>query len=208
MSVDDGLVMQIHPGSFRNHNPQVFRAVWARQRRRHPDAHRLRARAETAARQRRQRARPDDHPVHARRDELRARARAAGRALPGAETRSAVVVPRQLPGHAALPRAGDRDRRLLRIPSGSTTTRAPSCRFRRATTCGGASCAASSPRRSSSTASARTRRWSWRPHSRATSRRPRTSFSHSAAACADDLTVPGSPCARLRRAGRARMSAW
>ncbi len=24
MSVDDGLVMQIHPGSFRNHNPQVF----------------------------------------------------------------------------------------------------------------------------------------------------------------------------------------
>ncbi|HLW13469.1 MAG TPA: glucuronate isomerase [Casimicrobiaceae bacterium] len=25
MSVDDGLVMQIHPGSFRNHNPQVFR---------------------------------------------------------------------------------------------------------------------------------------------------------------------------------------
>jgi glucuronate isomerase len=25
MSIDDGLVMQIHPGSFRNHNPQVFR---------------------------------------------------------------------------------------------------------------------------------------------------------------------------------------
>ena len=25
MSVDDGLVMQIHPGSFRNHNPTVFR---------------------------------------------------------------------------------------------------------------------------------------------------------------------------------------
>jgi len=25
MSVDDGLVMQIHPGSFRNHNPAVFR---------------------------------------------------------------------------------------------------------------------------------------------------------------------------------------
>ncbi|MEO5700299.1 MAG: glucuronate isomerase [Casimicrobiaceae bacterium] len=24
MSIDDGLVMQIHPGSFRNHNPQVF----------------------------------------------------------------------------------------------------------------------------------------------------------------------------------------
>lgn len=26
MSLDDGLVMQIHPGSFRNHNPQVFAA--------------------------------------------------------------------------------------------------------------------------------------------------------------------------------------
>ncbi|MGB3387577.1 MAG: glucuronate isomerase [Pseudaminobacter sp.] len=26
MSVDDGLVMQIHPGSFRNHNPQLFAA--------------------------------------------------------------------------------------------------------------------------------------------------------------------------------------
>jgi glucuronate isomerase len=25
MSIDDGLVMQIHPGSFRNHNPEVFR---------------------------------------------------------------------------------------------------------------------------------------------------------------------------------------
>lgn len=24
MSIDDGLVMQIHPGSFRNHNPTVF----------------------------------------------------------------------------------------------------------------------------------------------------------------------------------------
>ncbi len=26
MSIDDGLVMQIHPGSFRSHNPRVFRA--------------------------------------------------------------------------------------------------------------------------------------------------------------------------------------
>jgi glucuronate isomerase len=25
MSVDDGLVMQIHPGSFRRHNPHLFR---------------------------------------------------------------------------------------------------------------------------------------------------------------------------------------
>ena len=29
MSLDDGLVMQIHPGSFRNHNPRVFRRLSA-----------------------------------------------------------------------------------------------------------------------------------------------------------------------------------
>ena len=57
MSVDDGLVMQIHPGSFRNHNPRGLPRLRPRQGRRHSDAHRLRACAEAAARQRRQRAR-------------------------------------------------------------------------------------------------------------------------------------------------------
>ena len=38
MSLDDGLVMQIHPGSFRNHNPRRLRALRPRQGRRHPDA--------------------------------------------------------------------------------------------------------------------------------------------------------------------------
>ncbi len=80
MSLDDGLVMQIHPGSFRNHNPAIFRDLRPRQGRRHPDPHRLRARAEAAARPLRQRARPHAHPVHARRDDVRARAGAAGRA--------------------------------------------------------------------------------------------------------------------------------
>jgi glucuronate isomerase len=28
MSVEDGLVMQIHPGSMRNHNPSIFRRFW------------------------------------------------------------------------------------------------------------------------------------------------------------------------------------
>jgi glucuronate isomerase len=50
MSLEDGLVMQIHPGSFRNHNPQV------------------------------------------RRDSVFPRARAAGRALPDPQARSAMVV--------------------------------------------------------------------------------------------------------------------
>ena len=114
MSLDDGLVMQIHPGSFRNHNPQVLAPLRPRQGRRHPDAHRLRPRAEAAARPVRQRARTSpiilftlDETV------VRARARAARRALPRAEARSAVVVPRQPGGHAALPRAGHRDRGLL-----------------------------------------------------------------------------------------------
>ena len=42
MSVDDGLVMQIHPGSFRNHTPAMLRPLRPRQGRRHPDPHRLR----------------------------------------------------------------------------------------------------------------------------------------------------------------------
>ena len=39
MSVEDGMVMQIHPGAFRNHNRRCLRAaIGARQGRRHPDA--------------------------------------------------------------------------------------------------------------------------------------------------------------------------
>jgi glucuronate isomerase len=40
MSLDDGLVMQIHPGSHRNHNAACWPAR-PRQGRRHPDAHRV-----------------------------------------------------------------------------------------------------------------------------------------------------------------------
>jgi glucuronate isomerase len=49
MSLEDGLVMQIHPGSFRNHNQSLFE-IWAGQGRRHPDAHRLCQRFEAFAR--------------------------------------------------------------------------------------------------------------------------------------------------------------
>ena len=49
MSIDDGLVMQIHPGSFRNHNPRVYKRLRPRQGCGHSDAHRLRARSEAAA---------------------------------------------------------------------------------------------------------------------------------------------------------------
>ena len=81
MSLADGLVMQIHPGSVRDHNPRSS-SLRPGQGRRHSLAHRLCLRAETAARPVRQRARFDDHPVHARRDGLFARTRAARRPLP------------------------------------------------------------------------------------------------------------------------------
>ena len=177
MSLDDGLVMQIHPGSFRNHNPRVHARFRSRQGRRHPDAHRLRRRTEAAARPLRQRARFHADPVHARRDDLCARAGAARRPLPGAEARPAVVVPRQLRGHAALPRAGDRDGGLLqhrrlqrRHPRLPVDSRAPR-RLR------GASTAASLRPASSSTASARTKLSSWHRCWRETWPRPHTGCS-------------------------------
>ncbi len=41
MSLDDGLVLQIHPGSWRNHSPAMLAEVRPRQGFRHPDPHRL-----------------------------------------------------------------------------------------------------------------------------------------------------------------------
>ncbi len=64
MSIEDGLVMQIHPGSCRNHNPTVFRNSRPRQGRRYSDAHRLRARPEAAPRPLRERPAALDHRLH------------------------------------------------------------------------------------------------------------------------------------------------
>ena len=69
MSLDDGLVLQIHPGSLRNHNPARVRSASAATR-----APTFRPRPITSAR-----CKPlldrfgnergaDDHPLHARRD--------------------------------------------------------------------------------------------------------------------------------------------
>src|SRR5271169_1067465 len=81
MSLDDGLVMQIHPGSWRNHNPSVHRQFGRDKGADIPTTTRLRAGAEGAARSLRQREAADDHPVHARRDRLFTRTRAARRPL-------------------------------------------------------------------------------------------------------------------------------
>ena len=47
MSLDDDLVMQIHPGVYRNHNPSLFSAFRARSRRGHSTAWKFRAPPET-----------------------------------------------------------------------------------------------------------------------------------------------------------------
>ena len=170
MSLDDGLVMQIHPGSFRNHNPRVFRAFGRDKGADIPTrTDYVRALKPLLDRFGNER---DLTIILFTLDEtqLLARARAARRPLSGAEARPAVVVPRQPRRHAALSRAGDRDRGLLqhrrlqrrhaRVPvdSGAARRRAPR------------STAASSRRSSSSTGSARTRRSSSRRSSRTGSR--------------------------------------
>ena len=113
MSLDDELVLQIHPGAWRNHNAPLFDRFGAERRRRHSHRHRLRRRAAPAAQSLRQRSGAVDHRVHARREHLRARARAARRALSGAQARPGVVVPRQPGRHDAIPRANYRDRGFL-----------------------------------------------------------------------------------------------
>ena len=95
--------------------PQSARAwpLRPRQGRGYSDADRLRGRAEAPARPFRQREIADDHPVHARRDQLLARTRAARGPLSRASAGAALVVLRFGRRHAALPRAGDGDRGLL-----------------------------------------------------------------------------------------------
>ena len=110
MSLEDGLVMQLHPGSRRNHN-RLVHTLRSRHGRRHPRADELRRRAPPLL---------DRFGNDARfrlvlftLDETtftRELAPLAGHypALP----RTTVVVPRQRRGHAPLPPRGDRDRRL------------------------------------------------------------------------------------------------
>ena len=81
MSLDDGLVMQIHPGSLRNHNPALHERFGRDMGADIPTRTDYVQRAQAAARPLRQRARSDAHPFHARRDRLFARACAARRPL-------------------------------------------------------------------------------------------------------------------------------
>ena len=102
MSIDDGLVMQLHPGVVPQSQPRrCSSAFGARQGRRHPRRRTDYVRALKPLLDRfgnDRRLSPD--PLHARRDRLLARARAAGRPLSGPEARSLLVVLRQPGGHA------------------------------------------------------------------------------------------------------------
>ena len=81
MSLADGLVMQIHPGSFRNHNPSIFR-TYGRDKgadipTRTDYVRALKPLLDRFGNEKE----PDHHPVHPGRDRLQPRARAPGRSL-------------------------------------------------------------------------------------------------------------------------------
>ena len=113
MSVEDGLVMQLHVGSFRNYNPVLF-AKWGRDQGADiPTPTELRVRRCIRCWRASAMNRLPADPVHAGRIDLQPGAGAAGRALSIGDSGAAVVVPRQPGGHAALPATRDRDCGLL-----------------------------------------------------------------------------------------------
>ena len=113
MSLDDGLVLQIHPGSWRNHSPSMF-ARFGRDKgfdipTRTDYVSGLKPLLDCVGTE----PNLDGDRLHARRVQLCPRTGAAGRRLSGTETRTGMVVPRQPGRHAPLPRDDHRDGRLL-----------------------------------------------------------------------------------------------
>jgi glucuronate isomerase len=113
MSLEDGLVLQIHPGSHRNHSGPILTAFgrdkgfdiptrtdYVRALKPLLDAVGLEKGSH-------------DHRLHAGRDQLRAGTGAACGRLSGAEARACLVVSRQSRRHAAVPRDDHGDRRVL-----------------------------------------------------------------------------------------------
>ena len=113
MSVEDGMVMQIHPGSFRNHN-RWLHGAYGRDKGADIPTRTDYVRALKPLLDRfGNEPRLVDHPLHARRERLCARAGAARRPLSLPEAGPGLVVPRQPGRHAPLPRDDDGDGRLL-----------------------------------------------------------------------------------------------
>ena len=110
MSLEDGLVMQIHPGSMRNHNRKLFEAIWARYGRGYPNAARtMWTRCARCSIEFGNERRPHDHSFHAGRIDLQPRTGPARRTLSMLAAWSAVVVSRQPGRNDALSRARDGD---------------------------------------------------------------------------------------------------
>ena len=126
MSAEDGLVMQLHAGSFRDHNTALFERFGPDKGADIPVADRMDAQPAAAAQRLRQRPALPPDPVYPGREHLQPRAGAAGRALSRRAAGAALVVLRQRQRHAPLPRRGGGDGRALQSRRASTTTRAPS----------------------------------------------------------------------------------
>ena len=141
MSIEDGLVMQLHVGSYPQPQRPGARAFRRGQRGRYPDASEFTRNLRPLLNNFGNDPRLTLDPLHPRRDDLCPRAGPPGRPLPGAAARPALVVPRQSERHAPLLRPGDRRPRGSTTPSASTTTPAPSPRSRPATISGAASAA-------------------------------------------------------------------
>ena len=131
--------MTLHPGVRRGHHGPTSSAFGPDTGHDIPLRRRVHRRAAPAARALRHAPGLPPHPVHARRDGVVARARAAGRLLPVGLRRRAVVVPRRAGRDPALPRARSPRPRASPAPRASSTTRARSARSRPATTCRAAS---------------------------------------------------------------------
>ena len=113
MSLDDGLVMQLHPGAVRNHNRWLHANHGRDVGRRHPAGDRLHPRPAAAAGRVRQRAAAAAGRLHPRRGHLHPRARPARRRVRRGVPGRPVVVPRLARGAAAVPGDRDRDGRFL-----------------------------------------------------------------------------------------------
>ena len=111
MSVADGLVMQIHAGSFRDHNRAVADRFGSDRGGDIPRDDGVHAQPAPAVERLRQRLAIHAHPFHPRRVDVQPGIGAAGGALPRGSARRSVVVPRLGRGDDAIPRAHDGNRR-------------------------------------------------------------------------------------------------
>ena len=111
MSLDDGLVMQLHVGSFRDHNAPLAARFGADLGADIPVATDWTRGLRPLLRGLRQRPGLHADPVHTGREHVQPRARSARRPLPRRPARMSVVVPRQPARHRPFPRPRRRDGR-------------------------------------------------------------------------------------------------